>query len=80
MREIDFDEARAGLPRLMDEVARGEAFVIVRNGRKEAVLVSWDAWLRVAGFPSFGQLLRAAPPGLDELPERDQTPPRETGL
>ena len=39
MREVQSSEAKADLPRLLDEVERGETIVIVRDGRAVARLV-----------------------------------------
>jgi prevent-host-death family protein len=39
MREIQASEAKTHLPRLLDEVERGETLVITRHGRRIARLV-----------------------------------------
>ena len=39
MREIQASEAKAHLPRLLDEVERGETIVITRHGRAIARIV-----------------------------------------
>ena len=39
MREIQASEAKAHLPRLLDEVERGETIVITRHGRPIARIV-----------------------------------------
>ena len=39
MREIQASEAKTRLPRLLDEVERGETLIITRHGRRIARLV-----------------------------------------
>ena len=39
MREIQASEAKTHLPRLLDEVERGETLIITRHGRRIARLV-----------------------------------------
>ncbi len=39
MREIQASEAKIHLPQLLDEVERGETFVITRHGRRIARIV-----------------------------------------
>lgn len=80
MREIQLKDAKATLSAVVDEAARGEAFVITRHGRKEAVVISWAAWTRLSNVPSFGRLLASAPLEDDDIPERDGTPPRKIDL
>jgi prevent-host-death family protein len=80
MREIQLREAKATLSAVVDDAVRGEPSVITRHGRPEAVVIGFDEWKRLSNVPSFGRLLMAAPPGLDDLPERDRSPLREIEL
>ena len=80
MREIPLKDAKAGLSAIVDRAVSGEASVITRNGRKEAVLLSFEAYQRLASVPSFGQMLAAYPGGPGDLPERTRKPPRPVDL
>jgi antitoxin Phd len=77
MREIQLREAKAILSAVVDDAVRGEPSVITRHGRPAAV-IGFDEWKRLSNVPSFGRLLMAAPLALDDLPERDRAPMRET--
>jgi len=76
MREIQLRDAKASLSAVIDDAVRGEPAVITRHGKPQAVVVSFKEWERLSHVPSFGRLLMAAPIAPDDLPERDQTPPR----
>jgi len=78
MREIQLRDAKARLSALVDDALRGEPAIITRHGKAEAVILSFAAWERLARVPSFGRLLMAAPAGLEDLPTRDTSPPRES--
>ena len=43
MRMIDIEEAKRHLSRLVEEAARGEAFIITRNGKPMAKVVPLEA-------------------------------------
>jgi PHD/YefM family antitoxin component YafN of YafNO toxin-antitoxin module len=60
------------LPALVDPAVAGEPTVIIRDGRKEAVLVSSDEWERVSKAPSFADLLLAFPGEPANIPERSR--------
>ena len=78
MREIQLKDAKATLSNLVDETLKGEEFAITRHGRKEAVVISWDAWRRLSNVPSFGRLLASSPLEEGDIPGRDRSPPRDT--
>lgn len=59
MREIDAADAQARLPRLLDEVERGQTIVITRRGRRIARLVS-DRPARQADIDAAVAEIRAA--------------------
>lgn len=80
MREIQLKNAKATLSAVVDEAVRGEPSIITRHGRPEAVVLSFADWQRLADIPSFGRLLMAAPLEPEDLPPRDPTPLRESGL
>jgi antitoxin Phd len=61
MREIPLSDVEPTLAELVDDVLRGEEFAITRDGRKEAVVISWATWRRLATAPSFGRLLAGSP-------------------
>ena len=70
MREIGLREAKSHLSQLVDEVAAGEAAVITRHGRKEAVVIGWAEYERLRNVPSLGWLLTHSPLSEDDLPRR----------
>ena len=73
MREIELRDAKATLSVVVDNALRGEAAIITRHGRKEAVILSFKEWERLSQAPSFGRLLTAAPIAPEDLPERDRS-------
>ena len=77
MRDVQLKTAKATLSALLDEAMRGEEFAITRHGRKEAVVISWDAWQKLSNVPSFGRLLASAPLENGDLAERDHSPLRD---
>jgi prevent-host-death family protein len=61
MREIQLRDAKATLSAVIDQARRGEASVITRHGKREAVILSFEEWERLSRVPSFGRLLMEAP-------------------
>ncbi|MHB1302612.1 MAG: type II toxin-antitoxin system Phd/YefM family antitoxin [Acidiphilium sp.] len=80
MREIQLRDAKASLSAVVDDAMRGEAAIITRHGKPEAVIVSFEEWQRLSHVPSFGQLLMAAPLTEGGLPARNPSPLRDSGL
>jgi len=80
MREIQLKDAKATLSAVIDDALRGEKFAITRHGRKEAVVISWTTWQRLANVPSFGRLLAASPLEDGDIPERDRSPASDVDL
>lgn len=80
LKEIQLRTAKAKLSAVVDDAVNGESFVITRRGRREAVLISYQEWERLARVPSFGRLLMAAPLEEGDLPERDRRPLRGANL
>jgi len=80
MREIQLKDAKATLSAVIDDALRGEKFAITRHGRKEAVVISWTTWQRLANVPSFGRLLAASPLEDGDIPERDRSPASDLDL
>jgi antitoxin Phd len=64
---------------VIDQARRGQASIITRHGRPEAVVLSFEEWQRLSRVPSFGRLLMAAPLEPNDLPAR-QDGLRDTGL
>lgn len=77
MREIQLRDAKAGLSAVVDEAMRGEAAVITRHGKPQAVILGFAQWERLSQAPSFGRLLMAAPIAPEDLPDRDASPLRD---
>jgi prevent-host-death family protein len=80
MREVQLRDAKASLSAMVEEVAHGEAAVITRHGRPTAVLMGYQEWQRLSQIPSFARLLTSSPLEPGDLPERDDTPPRDASL
>ena len=78
MREIPLREAKATLSSVVDEAVRGQPSIITRHGRPEAVVLGIKDCERLSRVPSFGRLLMSAPIEPKDLPDRDQTPIRQT--
>ena len=80
MHEIQLRDAKATLSAVIDQARKGEPSVITRHGRREAVVLSFEEWERLAHVPSFGRLLMAAPLEPDDLPAREADPLRDPDL
>jgi prevent-host-death family protein len=80
MRKMQLRDAKANLSAVVDEAVRGKPAVITRHGKPEAVILSFEEWNRLSHVPSFGRLLMAAPPAIAELPTRERSPTRRSGL
>ncbi|HVN91313.1 MAG TPA: type II toxin-antitoxin system Phd/YefM family antitoxin [Candidatus Binataceae bacterium] len=72
MKTIQLREAKAKLSSAVDDALRGEPCVITRHGRREAVLLSYEEWKKLAEVPSFGRLLASAPLEAEDLPKRSR--------
>jgi antitoxin Phd len=80
MREIQLKDAKATLSSVVDDAVRGKPAIITRHGKREAVVVGFKEWERLANVPSFGQLLMSAPVSPGDLPSRNRTPIRRVKL
>ena len=80
MHEIQLRDAKATLSKVIDNARLGEATVITRHGRREAVVLSFEEWERLSHVPSFGRLLMSAPLEPGDLPERSAAPLRNADL
>ncbi|MGI4767900.1 MAG: type II toxin-antitoxin system Phd/YefM family antitoxin [Janthinobacterium lividum] len=80
MREITLQAAADGLDGVVAEAMAGEDVVITRDGRREAVLVSWTTWQRLSSGVSFGALLTNSPLDEDDIAPRSRGSVRDAGL
>jgi antitoxin Phd len=80
MREIQLKDAKASLSSVIDDAVRGQASIITRHGKPQAVVLGIEEWERLAKVPSFGRLLMSAPLSPAELPKRNRTPVRRVKL
>jgi antitoxin Phd len=80
MREIQLKDAKATLSSVVDEAVRGKPAIITRHGKREAVVLGFKEWERLANVPSFGRLLMSAPVSPGDLPRRNRTPIRRLKL
>ncbi len=78
MREIQLRDAKANLSAVVDEAMEGKPAVITRHGKRQAVVLSYEEWERLANVPTFGRLLMAAPLTSDDLPGRNRSGLRTT--
>ena len=78
MREVQFRDAKANLSEVVDEAIAGKPVVIVRDGRKQAVVLSYDEWRRLSQVYGLGRLLMGAPARVGDLPVRNRTSLRKT--
>ena len=80
LKEIQLREVKATLSAVVDDAVGGQPCVITRNGRREAVLISYEEWEKLSLVPSFGRLLMSAPLEKGDLPKRNRKPLRRTAL
>ena len=80
MRKIQLKDAKATLSSVVNEAARGQAAVITRHGKPEAVVLGFQEWERLTKVPTFGQLLMSAPIKAGDLPRRNRSPVRRVKL
>jgi antitoxin Phd len=73
MREIQIKDAKANLSSLVNAAMRGQATIITRHGKRQAVLLSFKDWERLAKVPSFGRLLMSAPTANANLRRRNRS-------
>lgn len=67
MKEIPFTEAKTRFSSVMDAARDGEAMVITRHGKKEAVLVPYEEWARASSSRALWEHLLNAPVDGSEL-------------
>jgi len=70
MKEIQLRDAKATLSSVVDEALHGEASIITRHGRREAVIMSYEEYRRLSDVPSFGWLLTHSPLEEGDIPDR----------
>ena len=76
MKKLSLKDAKKMLAALIDQAVAGEPTVITRDGRREAVLISFDEWDRISKAPSFADLLLAFPGESVDIPDRSRKPAR----
>ena len=74
MKEIQLRDAKARLSTVVDEAVRGEGAIITRHGKRDAVVISYAEYRKLATIPSFGRLLAASP--LEDSDLRPRKPAR----
>lgn len=80
MREVSLQAAADTFDDIVADAAKGEDVVLTRDGRREAVIISWAAWERLSRRLSFGRLLASSPLEDDDIAPRHRGPSREAGL
>lgn len=76
MREIQLKDAKATLSAVVDQAVSGNPAVITRHGKKEAVVLSFEAYQKLSHVPSFGRLLASFPGDEEDIPVRTGKPAR----
>ncbi|WP_018391523.1 type II toxin-antitoxin system Phd/YefM family antitoxin [Ancylobacter sp. FA202] len=76
MREIQLKDAKASLSAVIDQAIQGHPAVITRHGRKQAVVLSFEDYEKLANVPSFGRLLASFPGDEADIPQRSSKPAR----
>jgi antitoxin Phd len=80
VREIQLKDAKATLSAVVDQAVRGNPAVITRHGRKEAVVLSFEEYQKLAHIPSFGRLLASFPGDDSDIPARNGKPSRAVDI
>lgn len=80
MREIQLKDAKATLSAVVDLAVRGDPSIITRHGKKEAVVLSFEEYEKLAQVPSFGRLLASFPGEDEDIPARGSRPGRAVDL
>ena len=65
---------------MVNQVQDGEAAVITRHGKPQAVIMSFQDWQKLSTVPSFGRLLMSAPIPSGDRIERNRKPFRDVSL
>ena len=61
MKTVQMHDAKAKLSALIRDAVRGRPSVITRRGKREAVVLGYEEWQRLANVPSFARLLMSMP-------------------
>ncbi len=80
MKEIQLKDAESTLSALVDQAVRGHPAIITRHGKKEAVVLSFDAYEKLLHVPSFGRLLASFPGDEGDMTVPSIKPARATDL
>lgn len=80
MREIQLKDAKATLSAVVDQALSGHPAIITRHGRKEAVVLSFDEYEKLAHVPSFGKLLASFPGEEGDIAPRIAKPVRDLDI
>lgn len=80
IRKIQLKDAKSNLSAVVDQATQGKPSVITRHGKPEAIVLGIAEWEKLSRVPSFGRLLMSAPLDTNDLPERNDTPPRDPDL
>jgi prevent-host-death family protein len=70
MKEIGIEDAKATMSDVVDAAVAGEPAVIIRHGRKAAVVIGYGEYERLSRVPSLGWLIANLPLEDGDLAER----------
>lgn len=72
MKELQLREAKSALSAVVEEAEKGKPTTITKHGRRAAVVVSYEQWIKLnRRIPTFAELLIAMPHlNEDDLPKR----------
>lgn len=80
VRKVQLRDAKTNLSMIVDDAIDGKPTVIMRRGKKQAVVLSYDEWLPLSKVPSIARLLMASPLRAGDIPPRDRARSRKTNF
>ncbi len=80
MRELKIRDAKTNFSAIIDDSIDGKPVVIMRHGKKQAVVLSYAEWLRLSKVSSIGRLLMESPLRKGDIPPRDRARSRKTNF
>jgi len=69
-------DVESNLESVVEDAVNGTPCTIMRDGEPAVVIVSHAEWLRLSGRQSIENPTMSAPSERDDVPKRDQTPPK----
>ncbi|BAT60312.1 Phd_YefM protein [Variibacter gotjawalensis] len=72
MKQLQLRDAKSALSAVVEDAENGKPTTITKHGRKAAVVISYDEWVKLKKkLPTFAELLIAMPElNPEDLPKR----------